>query len=143
MLFRSDPRTAPVSWGELLRIRGALNDLSGRAPAAHHDLSQSVNVFELVGERYQAALSQLALGTLSLRMGATTRARHALESAREIFKTLGARRDLAATTDALDALAHAPSAVVATTLAEADDVVVRRLIDASRSEEHTSELQSH
>src|SRR5512138_2609047 len=56
-----DPRITPANWGEFLRVRGLVRERSGRSHAAHHDFSQSANVFELLGERYQAALSQLAL----------------------------------------------------------------------------------
>src|SRR5688572_18307537 len=48
---RLDPRSAPGSWGEFLRIRGAVHEQSQRAAAAHHDFAQSASVFELLGER--------------------------------------------------------------------------------------------
>jgi tetratricopeptide (TPR) repeat protein len=64
-----DPRTSPGTWGEFLRLRGAVRERSGQYSAAFHDFAQSANVFELLGERYQGALSHLALGRLSARVG--------------------------------------------------------------------------
>ncbi len=51
-------------WGEFLRLRGRLHAAAGRATEAYHDFGQSVSVFELLGERYQAGLSYLELGRL-------------------------------------------------------------------------------
>src|SRR5690606_34242906 len=91
---RLDPRTSPANWGEFLRIRGAIHERSLRASAAYHDFAQSANVFELLGERYQAALSQLALGRLAARSGTRQAAERYLGLACAVFETLGARRDL-------------------------------------------------
>ena len=41
-------------WGEFLRLRGRLHAAAGRATEAYHDFGQSVSVFDLLGERYQA-----------------------------------------------------------------------------------------
>jgi tetratricopeptide (TPR) repeat protein len=41
---RLDPRSAPGSWGEFLRIRGAVHEQSQRFGAAHHDFAQSASV---------------------------------------------------------------------------------------------------
>src|SRR5262249_55451452 len=49
-------------WGEFLRLRGRLHAQAGRATDAYHDFGQSVSVFELLGERYQAGVSYLELG---------------------------------------------------------------------------------
>ena len=51
----------PGAWGEFLRLRGDLRARQTRTTEAYHDIAQSSSVFELVGERYQAAVSQLAL----------------------------------------------------------------------------------
>jgi tetratricopeptide (TPR) repeat protein len=59
---RIDPRTTPGAWGEFLRARGTVAAGTGRVTEGYHDLSQSANVFDLLGDRYQTALSQLALG---------------------------------------------------------------------------------
>ena len=61
-------------WGEFLRLRGRLHAHAGRTTDAYHDLGQSVSVFELLGERYQAGLSYLELGNLAARAGARSRA---------------------------------------------------------------------
>src|SRR4029079_569655 len=90
---RLDPRTAPANWGDFLRIRGTVHERSGRSSDAYHDFAQSVSVFELLGERYQAALSQLALPRLSSATHAGAAQRH-LEQAAATFRALGAERDL-------------------------------------------------
>ncbi len=99
---RLDPRTAPANWGEFLRIRGAFTSAPNAFSAAYHDFAQSANVFELLGERYQAALSQLALGRLAAsdgharRRGALSRPgrrRCSARSARSAISTRSKRRD--------------------------------------------------
>jgi len=127
---RLDPRTAPANWGEFLRIRGAVHERSGRLTDAYHDFSQSVNVFELLGERYQAALSQLALGRLAATTGARASAERHLDQAAAVFRALGAQRDL----DEVDHMRARLATVVpaeTTTLADADDAIIRRLVEAS------------
>ena len=66
-----------------------------RAPAdAYHDFSQSAALLDLLGERYQAALSHLALGRLVAETGARSVAERHLNKALAIFQQLGAERDL-------------------------------------------------
>jgi DNA-binding NtrC family response regulator/tetratricopeptide (TPR) repeat protein len=127
---RLDPRTAPASWGEFLRLRGAVHERSGRHADAYHDFAQSVNVFELLGERYQAALSELALGRLAAVTGSRTSAERHLDQAATVFRTLGAQPDLAEAESARAQLARMDVAPTASP-AEADDAVIRRLVDAS------------
>src|SRR5262249_55183926 len=55
-----DPRVAPANWGEYLRLRGAIQARSGSGADAYHDFSQSAALLDLLGERYQSALSHLA-----------------------------------------------------------------------------------
>jgi DNA-binding NtrC family response regulator/tetratricopeptide (TPR) repeat protein len=128
---RLDPRTAPANWGEFLRIRGTVHERSSRHSAAYHDFAQSVNVFELLGERYQAALSQLALGRLSARTGARATAERHLEQAAAVFRTLGAQRDLVEVEEARAVLAQLTPGDSIASPVDADDAIVRRLIDAS------------
>ena len=91
---RLDPRTTPGAWGEFLRLRGDLRARQTRTTEAYHDIAQSSSVFELVGERYQAAVSQLALARLASKAGAKSTAdRHYLYAA-QVFQSLGATRDL-------------------------------------------------
>jgi DNA-binding NtrC family response regulator/tetratricopeptide (TPR) repeat protein len=127
---RLDPRTAPASWGEFLRLRGAVLERSGRHSDAYHDFAQSVNVFELLGERYQAALSELALGRLAATTGSRSSAERHLDQAAMVFRTLGAQPDLAEADRARAQLARMNVAPT-TSPAEADDAIIRRLVDAS------------
>jgi hydrogenase-4 transcriptional activator len=127
---RLDPRTAPANWGEFLRIRGAVHERSGRSSDAYHDFAQSVNVFELLGERYQAALSQLALGRLSAATHAGAAERH-LEQAAATFRALGAERDLEEVARLRAQLDTKAAEQPASSGVDADDSVIRRLVDAS------------
>src|SRR5690606_22653857 len=54
-----DPQVAPAAWGEYLRLRGALLARGASRTEAYHAFAQSASLFELLGERYQAALSHL------------------------------------------------------------------------------------
>ncbi|MDP6605868.1 MAG: sigma 54-interacting transcriptional regulator [Dehalococcoidia bacterium] len=118
-------------WGQYLRLRGQLGVELDRGSVAYHDLSQSVTVFELTGDRYHAGLSRLALGRLAGRAGATGKAARYLEMAAEQFDALGAgalvaetrrvQADLTTTDGGDDIGAHLDN----------DDVLVRRLIDAA------------
>ena len=103
---RFDPRTSPANWGEFLRVRGALHWRSGHQALAYHDFAQSVNIFDLLGERYQTALAHLAVARLAADTGARAAAERSLALATPVFQMLGARRDLddvAAVRAALDA----------------------------------------
>ena len=129
---RLDPRTAPANWGEFLRIRGAVHERSNRHSAAYHDFAQSANVFELLGERYQAALSQLALGRVAARSGQRAIAERYLGQAAAVFETLGARRDLNEVATARTEIEASRVAVdSAPPPGEAEDAVIRRLVDAA------------
>jgi DNA-binding NtrC family response regulator/tetratricopeptide (TPR) repeat protein len=128
---RLDPRTAPANWGEFLRIRGAVHERSERFSPAYHDFAQSVNVFELLGERYHSALSQLALGRLAARTGTRDSAERYLDQAASVFRTLGAQRHLDEVEEARALLAKVLPNDIIVSPADADDAVVRRLIDAS------------
>lgn len=129
--MRLDPHSAGISWGEFLRVRGSCHERLGRASAARQDFAQSINVFELLGERYQAALSELALGRVLATAGNRQAATRHLDQAALIFTGLGAHRDLddvALARTTLDGLAEADTA---SARMEADDAVVRRLVDAA------------
>src|SRR5215471_11280059 len=65
-----DPKVAPAAWGEYLRLRGTLQAKNGSAADAYHDFAQSATLLDLLGERYQSALSHLALGRLVAQTGA-------------------------------------------------------------------------
>src|SRR5262249_45179330 len=100
VVARIDARAMPGAWGEFLRIRGALHESGGRVSEAYHDIAQSATVFDLVGDGYQKALSQLALGRLSSRAGAVPQAEQHFQRAASLFESLGAARDLVATREA-------------------------------------------
>ena len=128
---RLDPRTAPGNWGEFLRTRGLVHEQRGRFSAAYHDFAQSANVFDLIGERYHAALSQLSLGRLTARIGTRDTAERYLDQAAAIFRQLGASRDLDEADEARALMHTSRLGDVVTSPADADDEVVRRLIDAA------------
>ncbi len=128
---RLDPRAAPGTWGEFLRIRGAVHERSNRPAAAHHDFAQSASVFDLLGERYHAALSNMALGRLAAKAGNRSAAQRYLEHASAIFGMLSAERDLTEVGAVRALLSDAPSVEPVGLPADADEAVVRRLVDAA------------
>jgi DNA-binding NtrC family response regulator/tetratricopeptide (TPR) repeat protein len=128
---RLDPGAMPATWGEFLRVRGQTHAAHGRVAEAYHDLAQSVNVFELLAERYQAGLSHLAIGRLSARAGSRAMAEQHLQLAEDMFAALGAVRDLDEVKSARAYLDSSTSAIDLRMLAAADDAVIQRLVDAS------------
>lgn len=126
-----DPRTAPAAWGEYLRLRGALHERAGSPADAYHDFAQSATLLELLGERYQAALSHLALGRLVARAGARSVAERHLGLALAVFQQLGAERDIADTRAARDLLSGVGTGEYVISPADADDAIVRRIVDAA------------
>ena len=128
---RLEPRAAPGTWGEFLRIRGAVHERLHRPGAAHHDFAQSASVFDLLGERYHAALSQLALGRLAAHAGNRGAAERYLEQAGTIFVTLGAERDLAEVASVRASMTEAVATPPVLFAIDVDEAVVRRLVDAA------------
>ncbi len=125
------PGAMTGTWGEFLRLRGRLHAAAGRATEAYHDFGQSVSVFDLLGEGYQAGLSYLELGRLAGAAGARSRAHRFLHAAAEIFTSLGAVPDLAEVQTALN---HGPTTAAVGYLGvqmDGDDALVRRIVDAS------------
>jgi hydrogenase-4 transcriptional activator len=128
---RMDAALMPGAWGEFLRVRAQVAHRAGHLTEAYHDLAQSVSVFELLGERYQAGLSHLALARLVAQAGARSLAAKHASKAVSIFDALGAGRDL------VEARAITPPPAARATgeyigaTAHTDDVIVRRLVDAS------------
>jgi DNA-binding NtrC family response regulator/tetratricopeptide (TPR) repeat protein len=128
---RLDPRTTPGAWGEFLRLRGELRTHQSRTTEAYHDIAQSSSVFELVGERYQAAVSQFALARLAARAGAKSTADRHYQYAAQVFHSLGATRDLDEVRTAM-AAGHSPgTGEYVGSPADADDALVKRLVDAA------------
>ncbi|PYR77232.1 MAG: hypothetical protein DMF86_09745 [Acidobacteria bacterium] len=118
-------------WGEFLRLRGRAHAAAGRSTEAYHDFGQSVNVFDLLGERYQAALSYLELGRLAGSAGARSRATRYLVDAGTIFESLGAAPDLTETRVALAAIPAASTGGFVGVQMDGDDALVRRIVDAA------------
>ena len=128
---RLDPRTTPGAWGEFLRLRGDLRARQSRATEAYHDIAQSSSVFELVGERYQAAVSQLALARLAATAGAKSTSDRHYHYAAQVFQALGATRDLDAVRVAMAAAPTPGTGEYVGSPADADDALVKRLVDAA------------
>ena len=128
---RLDPRTTPGAWGEFLRLRGDLRARQTRTTEAYHDIAQSSSVFELVGERYQAAVSQLALARLAAKAGAKSTADRHYQYAVQVFQALGATRDLEQVQVAMAAAQPPGTGEYVGSPADADDALVRRLVDAA------------
>jgi DNA-binding NtrC family response regulator/tetratricopeptide (TPR) repeat protein len=128
---RLQPGTMPGLWGEYLRLRGRLHALSGQVTEAYHDLGQSVSVFDLLGERYQAGLSNLALGLLAAEAGARSRATRYLTDAAAAFEALGALPDLTQARTALERVPVAGTGDYVGPKVDGDDVIVRRLVAAA------------
>jgi DNA-binding NtrC family response regulator/tetratricopeptide (TPR) repeat protein len=119
-------------WGEFLRLRGRLHAAAGRATEAYHDFGQSVSVFDLLGEAYQAGLSYLALGRLAASAGARSRATRYLTDASNIFESLDAAPDLAEARAALEAVSTAvASGGYVGVQMDGDAAIVRRIVDAA------------
>ena len=118
-------------WGEFLRLRGRIHAQAGRSTEAYHDLGQSVSVFDLLGERYQAGLSYLELGKLAGSAGARSRATRYLSDATAIFESLDAQPDLQEARSALEAIPTAASGAFLGVSVEGDAALVRRIVDAA------------
>jgi len=128
---RIEPGAMSGTWGEFLRLRGRLHAAAGRATEAYHDFSQSVSVFELLGERYQAALGGLELGRLAAGAGARSRASRFLGDARRLFETLGALPELREADAVASRFPKAATGAFVGTQPDNDDALVRRLVDAA------------
>jgi len=128
---RCDPRSAPANWGEFLRVRGSVHASLDDPATAYHDFAQSAAVFDLLGERYQTATSHLALARLASRVGTHGAAARSLDTAGALFASLGAENVAA---DARGLRAHLQldaDRAVEPFSQEADDALVRRLVDAA------------
>ena len=126
-----DPRVSPATWGEYLRLRGALRERQGVPADVYHDFAQSVTVLELLGERYEAALSNLALGRLIAATGARSHAEQHLDKGYAVFAQPGAERDMADTQAVRVRLTPVGTGENITSPADADEAIVRRIVDAA------------
>jgi DNA-binding NtrC family response regulator/tetratricopeptide (TPR) repeat protein len=132
---RIDARVTPGAWGEFLRVRGEWHAQMAHASEAYHDLAQSSSVFELLGERYEAARSHLVLGRMAARAGARSMAQRYLDQAGATFDALGATHDLEDVSRARALLSAPGTGDFIGAAADADDVIVRRIVDASAMSE--------
>jgi tetratricopeptide (TPR) repeat protein len=128
---RIQPGGMSGTWGEFLRLRGRIRAAQGRATDAYHDFGQSVSIFELLGERYQAGLSYLELGRLAASAGARSRAARYLTDAQRLFGSLGAAPELAETDVALKQIPLAATGGYVGVQVDGDDALVRRIVDAA------------
>jgi hydrogenase-4 transcriptional activator len=128
---RLDARLTPGAWGEYLRLRADLHRRAGRPNDAYHALAQSVSVFQMLGEGFQTGLSHLALAKLLGRQGARSMAAHHAREAIVIFDGLGAKPYLQEAHGVIAALPSAGTGEYMGSPADADDVMVRRLVDAA------------
>jgi DNA-binding NtrC family response regulator/tetratricopeptide (TPR) repeat protein len=128
---RIHPGAMSGTWGEFLRLRGRLHAASGRSTEAYHDFGQSVSLFELLGERYQVALTSLELGKLAASAGARSRAVRHLTEALRIFDSLNAAPDRLEAERALELAAGTATGDYIGAQIDGDDAIVRRLVDAS------------
>ena len=119
------------TWGEFLRLRGRLHAQAGRATEAYHDLGQSVSVFDLLGERYQAGLSHLELGKLAAAAGARSRASRYLLDALAIFETLDAVPDLNEARAAIEGMPTAATGAFLGIHVDGEAPLVHRIVDAA------------
>jgi DNA-binding NtrC family response regulator/tetratricopeptide (TPR) repeat protein len=126
-----DPKVTPAAWGEYLRLRGVLHARTASAGDAYHDFAQSATLLDMLGERYQAGLSHLALGRLVAETGARSVAERHLNKALAIFEQLGAERDLEDTRSAQSLLTSIGTGEYVISPADADDGIVRRIVDAA------------
>ncbi|HEY7791475.1 MAG TPA: sigma 54-interacting transcriptional regulator [Vicinamibacterales bacterium] len=131
LVDRLEPREAPAIWAESLRLRGLVQARAGEAAEAYHDLAQSCSVFDLLGERYEAAVSHLALGQLVTTTGGRTLAERHLAAATEVFSALGAERDRQAAHDAQLVLSIQEDRPRPQASPESEDAIIRRLVDAA------------
>jgi hydrogenase-4 transcriptional activator len=118
-------------WGEYLRLRGRLHAAAGRLTEAYHDFGQSVSVFDVLGERYQAGLSYLELGRLSASAGARSRATHYLTDAASMFESVSAGPELAEARAALEVVPAATTGDYVGMQMDGDAALVRRIVDAA------------
>ena len=129
--LRLQPSGMSGIWGEFLRLRGRVHAQAGRSTEAYHDFGQSVSVFDLLGERYQAGLSYLELGKLAGAAGARSRATRYLTDAMTIFDSLQAEPDLSETRAALGSVPALATGGFVGVQVDGDEALVRRIVDAA------------
>lgn len=94
-----DPALALM--GRALYTRGALLAAQGHAADSNRSYTQSLAIFQSIGDPYRVGLAHAALGDMRWQMGRHASARAHLEEARDLFARLGAAADLSAVRDRL------------------------------------------
>ena len=126
-----NPRNAPAPWAEYLRLRGMVHEQHHRDSEAYHDYAQSATLLDLLGERYLAARSQLAMGRLVARAGMRPVAQRHLDAAAAVFQRLRATRDIFDTEAARRLLSSVGTGEDIIAQPDADDALVRRIVEAA------------
>ena len=127
---RLQPSGMSSIWGEFLRLRGRVHARGGRSTEAYHDFGQSVSVCDLLGERYQAALSYLELGRLAGAAGARSRATRYLGDALAISSRWARSQIWPKRALRCHVPAVATGGFVGVQM-DGDDALVRRIVDAA------------
>ena len=87
-----DPALAMM--GRAIFTRGTLQAARGHVSEANRSFSQSMSIFQTIGDPYRLGLCHAALGALRSQMGRNESARAHLEEAHEIFMRIGAGGEL-------------------------------------------------
>jgi hydrogenase-4 transcriptional activator len=103
----SDSPTAIGLKGEGQRLHGLLALAKGDVAAATQHFGRCVSMFELLGDRYRAGRAHFDLGRVHMQVRSELAAEH-LSRAVNIFRELGARRDLQRAEAARDEWDHTP-----------------------------------
>lgn len=98
---------ALVLMGRAFYTRGRLCIATGALADANRYFTQSLSIFETIGDPYRVAAAHFLIGDLRVRMGRLESARGHLEEARAGFAKLGAATELASVESALAAAAIA------------------------------------
>jgi tetratricopeptide (TPR) repeat protein len=94
-----DPALALM--GRALYTRGTILAASGQTAEANRCFTQSLSIFQTMGDPYRLGLSHAAVGALRFQMNRNESARAHLEEARDLFTRLGAAAELARVKDRL------------------------------------------
>ena len=127
---RIDARAMPGAWGEFLRIRGAVNSAAGRLSDVPRHRAKRERV--RAGGRGLSKRAQPSGARSARRSRRRAGAgRTSIQAGRLDFESLGAARDLAETQTAAASIPASQTSSYDGTAIDADDAIVRRLVDAS------------
>lgn len=80
--------------GRMLYTRGCVHEASGEVPEASRSYTQSLSIFENIGEPFRIGLCHAAIGALRSLTNRRESARAHLEEAQQVFAKLGAASEL-------------------------------------------------